>query len=351
MEEGILAWLLEVLSERWRLWVVLILGITAAVIIGLGALHYGDNIPWFQITEEFSKILLTAIFAGAILKVLVLEGYFSTALSKIVYEDRGLERLREDERKSLWHKLTILVYAPFLHRSLRSNGQNQELSALVRNLSESVVSNFDYNQNFYQKDWRRTYEIEWVPDSADKRVLVTEAFRSKMTPFNRSESIKWITTRTAEAHLDIHDYKSSDIEIKINGRDPDPNEFTSDVIDGQEERRTYLLFGHERYDVYRRRTIEWQVDSDPGFSMTASTLIDGGSIEVSNRASNLRIVVKEVGGTRMFSSSDDTIVEPNGRYFAEIKTILLPGQGFQLTFIRETPPEDLALKSRAPEGT
>jgi hypothetical protein len=78
--------------------------------------------------------------------------------------------------------------------------------------------------------------------------------------------------------------------------------------------------------------------------MEAVTLVDGGHIEVINSAENLQIVFKEVGGTNLFTSNSKMVIGHNERYFGEITPILLPGQGFELMFIRqkevpETAPE------------
>jgi hypothetical protein len=63
-------------------------------------------------------------------------------------------------------------------------------------------------------------------------------------------------------------------------------------------------------------------------------VVNGGTITVRNRAPDLQVVVKEVGGIDILESFDNPIVEFDFEYSAAIKTILLPKQGVQLMFVR-----------------
>jgi hypothetical protein len=252
MLEGFFDWLWEVLSERVRLWAIVIIALAAAVVVVFA--HIYKESTFLEIASEVSKLLLTAIVASVILKVLVLEGYFSTTLSKILYEDKGLQRLTKEERQDAWRKLTVLVYAPFLSRNVRSK-DNVEISTLSDNLFKSVTLSFNFNENYYNKGWQRTYEIQWDNGREYTRLVMTETFRAKMIPFKPTEDVNWVTTRIAEAYLGVGDYENSEIGIEINGYPPDPNACTCKTV-GDREIRTYKLYGNTKYDVYRRRVLK-----------------------------------------------------------------------------------------------
>jgi hypothetical protein len=325
MLEGFVDWLVEALSERVRLWLLVILTLVAIAVLILGAIYHSEDIKWLEISGDFSKILLTAVFAGAILKILVLEGYFKRTLSEILYEDKWLEKLDEEEQKKLWRRLTLFTYAPFLNQS--------NLPELTKNLVSAIETNFDYTQKFYQGDWDREFEIAWEPDSSEKILAMTETLRTKLIPFKKLETVTWITSRTAEAHQPLNKYQNFVETIKINGDIPSPTSFTCKV-EGQKEITTYTLTGKDEHKIFRVRTLKWDIDHDPAFSIATATVVDGGNVKVRNRAKGLQVVVKEVGGDDFLESYDNPIVEYEAQYSAEIKTILLPKQGLQLMFLR-----------------
>jgi hypothetical protein len=304
---------------------LVVLTLVAIAILILGAIYHSEDIKWLEISGDFSKILLTAVFAGAILKILVLEGYFKRTLSELLYEDRWLEKLDEVEQRKLWRRLSLFIYAPFLNQG--------NVPELTNNLVRAIETNFDYTQKFYQSDWRRDYEIEWEPSSADKILVMKEKLRAKLIPFKKQETLTWTTFRTAEAHLKLSNYQNIVKAMKIDGRDPDPRSFTT-RFEGEKEITTFNLAGKNEYNIFRERYQKWDIDHDPGYSLEATTVVDGGSITVSNRAKGLQVVVKEVGGIDLLESFDNSIVEYEGQYSAGIKTILLPKQGFQLMFLR-----------------
>lgn len=327
MLEGFIDWLIEALSERVRLWLLVILTLASITIIVISSILKTQNLEWLQITSEFAKIILTAIFAGAILKILVLEGYFKRTLSELLYERRWLERLDEVERKTLWRRLTLLIYAPFLNQ--------QNLPELTEKLVSAVETNFDYTQKFYQASWNRQYVFEWESESNDKKLVMTEKFRTRLIPFNKLESVTWTTIRTAEAHLGLNNYENTS-KLKINGKDPDKDSFTCKT-EGQKEITTYTLVGRDKYDIFRERLQKWDVDDDPGYLLEATTVINGGDIIITNHAKGLQVVVKEAGGLDLFETFDNPIVECDSQYSAAIRSILLPKQGFQLMFLRREP--------------
>lgn len=67
---------------------------------------------WLAFLSEFSKIIFAAIVTGAVLKVLVVTGFFERAVADIIFAEKGLEILSPDRHIEIWKSLTARIYAP-----------------------------------------------------------------------------------------------------------------------------------------------------------------------------------------------------------------------------------------------
>jgi hypothetical protein len=333
-KQGLFSWLWEIIEPRFRITTLIIICFVSIFFIILSnTINYDGKNVYLSAASNFSTIFLTAFIAGVILKILAVEGFFLDAVVRAAYGKEGLNRLSDDEKHNLWRDLTIMVYAPFIR--LNSNPPPPEdLAKLAGRLSDVIRSNFNLTRNFYHRNWRRRFEITWQEGNKGKVLVVNDDFRTNVIPFRFSEVVNWETQRIAEAHLEVGDYIETERDITINGVRPGEKDCIT-VTDGRIIKKTYRLSGYKEYETHMDRDIGWQFDHDPTYSMAAIALVDGGSVEVANRAEGLQIVINEVGGSDLFKSSDSTIVGFERRYFGEIKSVLLPGQGIQLIFVRE----------------
>ena len=114
------------------------------------------------------------------------------------------------------------------------------------------------------------------------------------------------------------------------------------VDKGRTERRTYVLKGRQEHEILLEDEHSWSIEKDPTSIRTGILVADGLSLRLENRAPGLRVVFLEVGGDGLFSNrarndtqEDDELIDFGETLRKKAHRILLPGQGFQLIFVRK----------------
>jgi hypothetical protein len=112
---------------------------------------------------------------------------------------------------------------------------------------------------------------------------------------------------------------------------------------GRTEKTTYTLSGRTHYDIAFEDRISWLLDSDPTMTRTSVLVYDGYALRITNEAEGLRIVFQEVGGSDIFEtggvagSNPEDFIDFKEFSKRKAKRVILPGQGYQLIFVRYIP--------------
>jgi len=185
---------------NWRLF-GLFAFVIISVLVYVSFFFFGENIlpgegarTARNFIVETSKLFISAVVAGVVLKILVLERYFTDALSEVIHGMRGLKEMSPQRRIELWQTLTSWIYAPILHEG---TALSPELQALSQRMTKVIGRTFEYHKNFYLSHSDRQLEFEWTSEKHRRLRMID--FMNVI--FESSAVIPWQTERMSEKHL------------------------------------------------------------------------------------------------------------------------------------------------------
>jgi hypothetical protein len=337
-------WVRKKTADGQGVWLTIIALLVLALLFAIGKLAGSPakatpSQRVFTLVADLAGLGITAIVAGAVLKVLVVEGFFTSALMQLFESDAWLAGLAPERRTELWRRLTGKVYIPSLDSDdgkVTPSAGSQNLSLRV---SEAITASFAYKAGEYARRVDSDVTVRWEPNSARSRIEITTKARQALVPFDAGRATEWVTTRTAEPHLSLTDYNKSTRDLTINGDKPTA---PKTKMIGRTEHTTYVLSGKSEYDIAYTDTISWVLDNDPTLMRTAILVYDGFDVRIDNRAEDLRIVFLEVGGTDLFETTgvqqgaNEDLIDFDQVSKRKARRVILPGQGYQLIFVRKT---------------
>jgi hypothetical protein len=326
-------------SSLWVIFITILCGVLYVV----GKTH-GDlkasflSLPWIEaVLGELAALGIAAIISGAVLKVLLVQGYFKQALAEVIHGDAGLDLLPAERRIELWRGLTQRIYMPVLQEQIRDRPSDVDLQRFEKALSESISSSFNYDRNEYNRDVDLEVTVSWA-DETRKEIVLTNYVSFTLIPIDISVGTQWVYERSTEAHMQISEFFKHIHSVMVDGLKPD--EPKVELIGRNTERTTYRLAGKHQYKIVAKDSLQWKLDNDPSAERTSILVADGFRLRLENKAPGLRIVFLEVGGTGLFDaeksdrSGPDELIEfgQMGRWRA--KRVILPDQGYRLIFVR-----------------
>lgn len=332
-------WIFDKLNIRSLVWPLIVAASILAILFlysksAGGSLDkpVGDSLWWWGLGGEISGLILTSIFAGAILKILAVEGFFSDALAEIIYGDAGIDRIGDEEKLALWRNLTMRIYIPSLHQEIKrnrisNNNSNSDLDLFAGSLTSSVADRFSYNRQFYIKSVNRSVKIEL--DGAI--VFITDEIESRLVPFDGAATVNWMSMRTAQGSLDLNGYEIKELMFSVRNKDgsecrcqgvTETNEST--------ETTTYSLSGSTEYVVYWKRRRSWDVTKDCMLQQSSPYVVRDGTLRIENAAPGLQVQFMELGGEGLYRPIEGALPWVAGTLKLAHNGVLLPDQGFQL---------------------
>ena len=336
------------------LWLTLVAALVSAVFVLLGltlgephaSLSAAAKQVW--LVGKLAELVLSAIVVGAVLKVLVVEGFFQTALAEMLSGDSWIDSLSKERRVELWHRLTQKIYLPMILQGNKTNDETEVSQRdFHRRVNESVANSFDYRRGEYNRSVNLELTIDWA-DSAESRICIKKDAEFWLVPIETGAPAEWVFESTPEPHMQPSEYLRSTLLLKIDGELPvgPPNVKKR----GHSERTTYHLSGKAKYWIEHIETLTWSIAKDPTFMRTSMQVVDGFQLRIENKAVGLRIVFVEIGGEGLFNSVAADLINSGEVMRRSATRVVLPGQGFQLVLIKSADGPDVRLVESLPES-
>jgi hypothetical protein len=287
-----------------------------------------------------SEIILSAVATVIVLKVLVIQGYFEDAILNIVSGDKWLQLLNDERKRDMWQKLTRNIYVPHLNEQIKTQPNNPQLISFDHSLQDSIQKVFSYKETFYIDRIDINIDVSWANgNTKHKQLCLKNHMTSILIPFDSGHSIEWITSRTVNPGLGIDGYKLDSNPLHLLKSIPPGATVTQHkpIVDGATQNTKFELSGSSSYEVEYQRSTEWPVDLDPSYSYNSKYVVLGGDITIRNNCNGLKILFGQLGGNDLYIPINDIIGDGWINEKKELRRrhagVLLPGQGFQLTFI------------------
>jgi hypothetical protein len=280
---------------------------------------------WLSLLSELSKLVLAAIVTGAVLKTMVVGGFFERAVANIIFEERGLEILSGDRHTEIWRSLTARIYAPSFRSSHRVAGDIQKLYDKISLSSGKLI---EYRKDFYVQRVTKELTFEFVGDGPSTRA--TDQMWADIVPFDPSKEVVWVSKVTPGAGGKIGDFSVNDVLLTIQGEDAArrTKETTNDEL-----KLTYYMRGASSYRITRTRETIWNFTDDPIFSFTSPYITESGTFKISNNIKGKRILIQQIGFGQLFNAPPQQIIASGQAARMEVASVLLPNQGFQVIII------------------
>jgi hypothetical protein len=328
-----IVWFKRRLAPAAPIWAIIIVLILLCVFYVVAKVFGADihaalfSSKWIlAVLSELSVVGMTAIITGAILKVLLLQGYFEDALTNVIFGEAGLDRLGTERRIELWKTLTCKIHAPLLHEKIGDS----RLSDLRAKLLAAEEKQISYNESFFVENIIRDIEFCWS-DEQNGIVEMRAFFQSTLVPFDDSREIEWKSITTPDLGSKIDDYEINESEISIEGENAEKRKV---VEEGNRKTTTYYLKGRPSYKASSKRTITWKLEKDPIYWATSPYIVIGGTFKVTNKLRGKRLIFQEIGGAEIFQILEGASVLPDGEHLRRgVADVLLPRQGFQIIIV------------------
>lgn len=326
-----------------RLWLTVIVLLVAMIVFAVGRTA-GDTTASASLVQrllwlagELAGLVITAIVVGAVLKIFVMEGYFTGALAELFESDKWLDSISATRRVELWRNLTQKVYIPQLEAAGDSLAPDTDKNLFRARLSQSISHSFSYKGEEYFRGVDSELTVTWADPERSQIAVATEATLT-IVPFDPSCDASWVTLRTPEPHLPLETYVRQLQTLLVDGVAPTSPPHVEML--GQTEKTTHVLKGKPQYRIDYKEKISWPLELDPTMTRTSIRVYDGFQLRVNNKADGLRILFLPVGGDELFENGgiqridSEDFIDFNEFSKRTAKRVVLPGQGYQLIFVR-----------------
>lgn len=315
------------------IWALVVLGVVG---VGIGVIwgdHYSDsNLKLFAAyIGDVGGAMIGGGVAGAVIKLLAVEGVFLDAVAAVAYSADGLTRRSEADRTQLWRDLTRMIYLPFLGQPTSQSQPRIASQELAAEIEQAITKTFTYNRKFYIQKLHRRLELRWA-DEAKRRIEVVDIQTIEIIPFRSDEKITWSSRSTPDAGRKMDDYEIKDVECSIKPEPPQkPDITTSD----QARVTNWVLQDSDKYEMYRHRNLRWTLNADPVLAFESPYVVRNLTIDIFNRAEGLRITFRDIGGADLFQKKGGVGKQIEYEEHAALgaTNLLLPDQGFLLLLL------------------
>jgi hypothetical protein len=320
-----------------------------AAIFGIILIVFDDAINIFisnffnlrpSVFEKIGFAILSGGVAGAILKVFATAGHFLEAVSEASMIPSSINKISQNTQNKAWDRITSIL---FLKNFDPDSIKHADIASSV---CKSIKEHIQYDSNVYMKPQNRRLEFSW---SSEKNSIIQILDEQSMTicVLDDNKKAEWNIHTRADNGGGINDYNINVDSMSIN---PDPISVKEIEIGKTEKRKTYELISDKNTDVIVNRTLTWNIEIDNSFIFSSPYFVSGSTIKIVNNAKNLRLVCKEVGhkigGNKLYTvKSKNMEIDFNDHQFLTAESLLLPGQGFQISMFKtRVPPKRVAKK-------
>ncbi len=328
--------------------------LTLCFLIGLSIFAAGhfQLSAWPQLNDfvkEVGKLIFVSGIAGAVFKIMATEGYFLQAVAEILYDEKGIEMLTAERRKTLWFNLLKAIYLSetekhgsdkydkhYLdnpHIQMKDSSDNDAkhyLDNLHRQMKDGIESQLPAGKDHFIHSSHRKILVTWAND--ERTILrLEDTTRSKYVSFSKTKPLVIEQHLWPASGVGLKSYITQNPNFVFKHNDT-PNIQTISLPNGG-EKTTIEVSARPVHEF--TKTHDWRLPllSDPFLEVKNPYLLSKLTLEISNKAEGLTIHFKPISDPAAFKFTiGSPELDPGKQFIIESQCLLFPSQGYLLFF-------------------
>lgn len=305
------------------------------------------------VLEALWPTVLGGGIAGAVLKIVAMEGYFLDAVGNVMFGRHGIERMDDAARVRVWRDLTNAIYLP-LPRDAAASGHVLAKPEFEERFSSAIDQVCDYEEDYLLQNVDRTIKIVWDEKAAGRILGILTWFDARVIPYDPAEEVQYKIKRRVSAGQTLPAYNPKD-QIFVQRLGESVADFQQRIASGDTEKievkqvsstetELFITLRRDRHDllegkyytIVRRVELSLDLHEDNVYEMVPSVPIDGIRLTIRNQAEGVAVQLYELGWKEKLTAKNGggRTLTPgqDGTYTGS--DVFLPHQGCLLIFNR-----------------